>query len=135
MKLRIGPGFCTLRRLPSHPHWKIATTTPNDANTERRKPSAALSGTSTERNTIMSRMIDSPTTIAPNGMSAPVSRFEMSIPTAVAPVTEMGVLYCLVMSGPMSRMDCTRALVCGASGALDGMTWMIAVSRPASGSP
>jgi len=135
MKLRIGPGFSTLSSDPSHPHWKIATMTPKDAVTESRKPRAALSGTSTDRNTIISSTMDRPTTIAPNGISALVSRLEMSIPIAVLPVTVTAVSYFFSIEGARSRMDCTSALVSGASGALDGTTWMIAVSRPASGNP
>jgi hypothetical protein len=59
----------------------------------------------------------------------------MSIPTAVDPVTEIGVSYFDAIAGSRSRMFCTSALVATASGALFGITWMIAVSRPASGSP
>ena len=135
MKLRMGPGFSTPMRSPSHPHWKIATTTPNDATTDSRNPSAALIGTSTDRNTAMSSTIDRPTTMMPNGTSALVSRLEMSIAIAVVPVTEIGVSYSASICGARSRIACTRSLVACASGALDGTTWMIAVSSPESGNP
>ena len=39
----------------------------------------ALIGTAIERNTIISRISDSPMTIAPNGSSAPPSRSETSM--------------------------------------------------------
>ena len=135
MKLRIGPGFSTLSTSLSHPHWKMATMTPKDAVTESRNPSAALRGTSTERKTIISSTMERPTTIAPNGMSALVKRLEMSIPIAVLPVTVTAVPYFFSIDGARSRIDCTSALVAGASGALDGTTWMIAVSRVVSGKP
>ena len=54
----------------SQPHWNTATTTPNEAATDSRKPRAALIGTSSERNTIVSSSTDSPTTMSPNGSSA-----------------------------------------------------------------
>ena len=57
--------------------------TPSAPNAESRKPSAALIGTNTERNTMSSSTIDRPTTMSANGTSASVSRFEMSIATAV----------------------------------------------------
>ncbi|OUE29777.1 hypothetical protein BFL35_13530 [Clavibacter michiganensis] len=90
MKLRMGPGV-TPRASANRPSWKIATTVPNDTITLSRKPTAALTGTKIDRNTIISRMIDSPTTTIPNGTSAWSSRCEMSFCTAVVPVTDTRV--------------------------------------------
>ena len=60
MKLMIGAGS----KRPKSPSWKTRTVRPRVASTESRKPIVAVSGTSTERNTIMSRMNASPTTMA-----------------------------------------------------------------------
>ena len=50
----------------------------------------ALSGTATERKTMVSSTRDRPTTRMPNGSSAPPSRSETSMATAVKPVTATG---------------------------------------------
>jgi hypothetical protein len=55
-----------------------------------RKPTVALSGTATERKTMASSTRESPTTRMPKGSSAEPSRSEMSMATAVYPVTETG---------------------------------------------
>src|ERR1700738_1305252 len=47
--------FDTPMRLAPQPHWKTATRMPNDAPMLSRFIRAALSGTRTERNTVMSR--------------------------------------------------------------------------------
>ena len=47
----------------------------------------ALIGTAIERNTMVSSTSDRPTTTIPNGSSAPPSRSETSMATAVKPVT------------------------------------------------
>ncbi len=60
--LMTGPVASTPSRSPSQPHWNTATTAPNVAPTEPRKPSVAESGTRSDRNTIISRMNASPTT-------------------------------------------------------------------------
>ena len=50
----------------------------------------ALSGTATERKTMVSSTSDSPTTSTPKGSRAPPSRSETSMATAVKPVTAIG---------------------------------------------
>ena len=47
-------------------------------------------GTAIERKTIVSNSSDSPTTMIPNGSSAPPRRLETSMATAVNPVTATG---------------------------------------------
>ena len=69
-KLITGPVVGTPSRSPNQPHWKTATTAPNEAATDSRKPSAALTGTRIERKTSSSRTRASPTTTSANGSSA-----------------------------------------------------------------
>ena len=60
MKLTIGwPG-----KIPNRPSWKIATVAPSVAITDSRKPSVAVSGTSSERKTMTSSTKARPMTIA-----------------------------------------------------------------------
>ncbi len=134
MKLRMGPGSACSRSAPQ-PHWNTATVTPMPVPTESRNPSAALTGTSTERNTAMSSTIESPTTMRAKGTSALVSRVEMSMPTAVTPVTASGVPYSCSMSSAIARMSATTCFVSGASGANSGATCRMAVSSPGDGMP
>ena len=54
----------------------------------QQKPSAALIGTTIDRNLINSRTSARPTTRAANGSNDELSRSETSMPTAVGPVTE-----------------------------------------------
>ena len=61
---RMGPGECTPNSSPSQPHWKIAVIAPKVANSDRMKPSVAVSGTSSDRNTNTRITNDSPTTSA-----------------------------------------------------------------------
>ena len=58
------PGLLDAEQRASQPHWKTATTAPSAATTESRKPSAALSGTRTERKTTISSRNARPTTSA-----------------------------------------------------------------------
>ena len=60
MKLTIGCGSTR----PNMPSWKTATVAPRVASTENRKPSVAVSGTSTERKTTMSSRNARPMTTA-----------------------------------------------------------------------
>jgi hypothetical protein len=53
----------------SQPHWKMATITPYAAAIERMFMIAAFSGARMDRNTIMSRMNDNPTTAPMNSGS------------------------------------------------------------------
>ena len=87
MKLMMGPTFATCSASANHPHSNTAATTPNDEATDSRYPPAAVSGTQIERKTIISRMRERPTTNRPNGSSAAPSWSEMSMVTAVYPVT------------------------------------------------
>ena len=61
-KLTSGPGRVQPDQAGEVPLWNTATVMPNVAPTVSRKPSAALSGTSTDRNTSISSRTDSPTT-------------------------------------------------------------------------
>ena len=79
-------------RAPNQPHWNTATVTPTLAASESRKPTAAFSGTTSERNTAISSSTERPTTTSTNGSRALPRRVEMSICTAVVPVTEIGIL-------------------------------------------
>ncbi len=65
MNASIGPPL-TLKKLPSHPHWKIATATPSEAPIESRFITAAWIGITSDRNTIRSSRADSATTIPMN---------------------------------------------------------------------
>src|SRR3982750_350439 len=84
-KLITGPVAGTPSRSPNQPHWKTATTAPNEAATESRNPMAALTGTRIERNTSRSRISARPTTTRAKGSSAFPSRSETSMATAVWP--------------------------------------------------
>ena len=53
------------------PHWKIATTTPNDAPMLSRFITTALSGTSTDLKTAISRIAERITTMPMNSGSLP----------------------------------------------------------------
>src|SRR3954453_9541734 len=87
-KLMTGAVTLTPNTLASQPHWNTATTAPSVAPIDRRKPSAALTGTTTERNTISNSTSANPTTSDAKGSSDELSRSDTSIWTAVGPVTE-----------------------------------------------
>jgi hypothetical protein len=63
-ELTIGPVCSTPSRPAPQPHWKSATRAPKVAARLSRKPRVALIGTSTDRNTNMSRRNARPTTTA-----------------------------------------------------------------------
>ena len=69
------------------PSWKIQTTRPIDAAMLSRNPAAALIGTRTDRNTIVSSSSASPTTTAMYSGSAGASLSVVSMFSAVVPVT------------------------------------------------
>src|SRR5450759_4494761 len=85
-------------------------------------------GTATDRNTIVSRISERPTTKMPNGSNAAASREVMSRPTAVMPVTAMSTPYFAFQSGALAWIRLTTSSVRGSSGAVVGITWIIAVS-------
>ena len=78
-KLMTGPVESIPKGAAKSPSWKTRTTVPKEANTDSRKPPVALIGTATDRKTIMSRMIESPTTKMPKGSRALPSWSETSI--------------------------------------------------------
>ena len=77
-----GTPICSRRT----PHWKTATTTPNAAPTESRFMIAACKGTSSERNSIMSRTNEMRMTAPMNHGRREATRSDRSTPTAVGPV-------------------------------------------------
>ena len=77
----------TPSRSAPQPFWKTATTAPKVAAMLSRKPRVAFSGTTMLRKTSSSSTKASPTTTTRYGSSASWSVWEMSMPTAVAPVT------------------------------------------------
>jgi hypothetical protein len=60
-KLMTGPVEAAPTRVWAQPHWKTATTAPSEAPIDRRKPIAALIGTTIDRNLIIRRTSESPT--------------------------------------------------------------------------
>lgn len=64
----------------------------------------------------------------PNGISALPSWADTSMPTAVIPVTAVRVPYMSRKCRSWPRSRATSSSVCGESGAVAGMTWMIPVS-------
>ena len=82
----IGP-CCTPIRLPSQPHWKIATITPSAAPMLSRFITAACSGITSERNTINSSSAESSTTTPMNSGSLCPSVLAKSTEPAVTPPT------------------------------------------------
>ena len=62
-KFRIGPVWIP-RIPPSQPHWKIATTAPKAANSDRMNPPVAINGTKIDRKTTTMMSSESPTTSA-----------------------------------------------------------------------
>ena len=105
------------------PHWKIATTTPYAAPIDNRFITTALSGTSSERNTAMSKRNDSVNTAAKNRMSRPARYSEKSTPTATCPVTNMSSPVDAVTSGRIvSRRSLTRFVVASSCGEVVGTT-------------
>ena len=87
----------------------------------------ALIGTAIERNTMVSSSSEMPTTRMPNGSSAAPSRSEMSIATAVNPVTAVGTPYFSCQCGSSARIRITRSLVAGSSGPVVGTTWTMPI--------
>src|ERR1700730_4803170 len=71
--------------LAPHPHWKTATRMPNEAPMLNRFMSAAFSGTSTDRNTAMSRMKLRAITAPKNQGSRPDSFLVRSMEMAALP--------------------------------------------------
>ncbi len=90
-------------------------------------------GTAIDRNTMVRITSDSPTTRIPKGSSAPPSRSDTSICTAVAPVTARSTWYVSRKCWCFARMSATSWAVVGESGAVVGMTWMMPVSAVAFG--
>ncbi len=82
----IGPCW-TPNRPPSQPHWKIATITPSAALIESRFMTAACSGITSERNTIISSSALSSTTTPMNSGSLWPSTAAKSTAPAVTPPT------------------------------------------------
>src|ERR1039458_3644754 len=72
---------------PSHPHWKIATTTPNEAATLSRFIAIAFTATNTERKTISSRSAEISTTAPMKSGSLLASKLLKSANNAVVPPT------------------------------------------------
>src|SRR2546427_520391 len=66
-KLMTGPVEAAPTRVWAQPHWKTATTAPSEAPIDRRKPIAALIGTTIDRNLINRRTSEGPTTRAADG--------------------------------------------------------------------
>src|SRR5258705_7898387 len=126
-KLMTGPVEAAPTRVWAQPHWKTATTAPSEAPIDRRKPSAALIGTTIDRNLIRRRTSESPTTRAANGTSDELSRLEMSMPTAVGPVTETAPPSVAAIAGASARIVLTRSVVALSCGPLRGMTDTTAV--------
>src|SRR4051812_45512906 len=126
-KLMIGPVEATPTRVWAQPHWKTATTAPSEAPIERRKPSAALIGTTIERNLTNRRMSERPTTRAANGTSDELRRLGTSMPTAGGPGTETGPPPVATIAGASARMVLTRLVVALSCGPLRGMTDTTAV--------
>ena len=93
-----------------------------------RNPAMAVSGTRIERNATISRSSASPTTTARYGVRASDICWEMSMFTAVWPVTASGAPVCCWMAGASSRMALTRSFVAAEDGPLSGTTVMIARS-------
>ena len=73
MNTSIGPPL-TLKKLPSQPHWKIATTTPSEAPIESRFMTAACTGITSERNTTSNSSAESSTTMPMNNGSLRTAR-------------------------------------------------------------
>ena len=69
MKGLTGPVLVTPTRLLSQPHWKTAVITPNAAAADSRFMIAAVAGMARLRNTTISRMKDSATTMPTNSGS------------------------------------------------------------------
>ncbi|MNL06003.1 hypothetical protein D3C87_1266220 [compost metagenome] len=86
IKLTIGPGASAS---PNHPHWKTATSAPNIASTDNKKPSVALIGTRIDRNAIISNTNDKPTTTARYIGRASDNFLLISDSSAVVPVIPM----------------------------------------------
>src|SRR6266550_2772825 len=126
-KLMTGPVEAAPTTVWAQPHWKTATTAPSEAPIDRRKPIAALIGTTIDRNLINRRTSESPTTRAANGRSDELSRLETSMPTAVGPVTETAPRSVAAIAGASARIVSTRLVVALSCGPLRGMTDTTAV--------
>ena len=130
MKLMIGPVRVDVQRVGEPAPLEHRG---HDAERGRRpragSRAAALIGTAIERNTIVSSTSERPTTKTPNGSRAAPSWSEMSIATAVKPVTLTSMPY-----SSSSRSCCARSLarrasaVAGSSGAGRGSTCTMPVS-------
>ena len=59
-----GPGVSTPMRPPAQPQWKTAVVSPKVATMLSRKPSVATTGITSERNTSVRMMSESPTMMA-----------------------------------------------------------------------
>ncbi len=88
----------------------------------------ALIGTAMERNTMVSRIRESPTTTKANGSSALPSLSDTSMPTAVKPVTDRSTPYSSRKWSCSERISRTRASVSAEVGPPSGTTWMMPVS-------
>src|ERR1700694_2254377 len=87
MKLTIGILAWTPMMLAPQPFSNMATMIPEAAPIDSTFMTAALRGTSTERNTHMSSRNDRATTVAMNRTNRLESRWEMSMNDAVEPPT------------------------------------------------
>ena len=125
----MGPGSCTPNRAPPQPHWYTATTAPRDASTESRKPRVAITGTSTERNTMSSSSSEmSMTTPRYSGSFSP-SSWETSMFAAVVPATPTWTSSWDSRSPLRSRMLPTSSSVAASAGPDSGITWITPVAR------
>jgi hypothetical protein len=125
--LMTGPVEAAPTRVCAQPHSKTATTAPSEAPIDKRNPSAALIGTTIDRNLINNRTNARPTTRAANGTSEELSRSERSMLTAVGPVTETAAPSAAAIPGARARMVLTRSVVALSCGPLRGMTSTTAV--------
>ena len=82
---------------------------------------------------MVSNISDSPTTRMPNGISAAPSRSEMSIATAVKPVTAIGMPYFVERCAAQRADPADEVLGLRRVRAGLGMTWMIPVLASAFG--
>ncbi len=87
MKLTTLPVRATPRASAPTPWTKTSEVIPRPAARDRTYPSAALMGTMIERNTMINKTMERPTTKMPNGRIDALSRSETSACTAVIPVT------------------------------------------------
>ena len=121
IQLDTGTAWSSPSSSAPQPHWKTAVTTPYAAPMLSRFMTAALSGTTTERNTIASSRIETPTTKPITSHSRSASRSAMSENIGVVPVTS-------TPSGTIARTSATRSGVRSSVGAYAGTALKTAIS-------